>query len=257
MVASRVGVIGVGVIGSVVTQGLLASGYRTEIYDIDEAAVAVHVAHGARAAVSIADMGRVCEVVMICVVSEPQLRSVAGELLSAGWPVVVVHSTVGPQAVAELAGRVPEAIIIDAPVSDSRRAAQHRLFSFVGAPGRLLPPSAESALRSYCHGLEVVGEVGAGQVMKLVCNTISLVTASAVAEALNMCASYGVDREVAARVAANGSADSWVLANWNRLAPRAPIVRKDLSAATELGRRAGVDMPVTAAARDASEATFG
>jgi hypothetical protein len=66
-----------------------------------------------------------------------------------------------------------------------------------------------------------------------------------------------VDRELAARVAANGSADSWVLANWSKLAPRARIVRKDLLAATEPGHLAGVEMPVTAAARDASEATFG
>lgn len=257
MVASRVGVIGVGAIGSVVTRGLLADGYLPEVYDINEAAAAVHVAHGARAVGSIAELGRMCETVMVCVVTEAQVSSVISELLSDGRPTVVVHSTLGPQAVIDLSEGAPEAVIIDAPVSDDRRADQHRLFSFVGARNQFLPPSVESALNSYCHGFEVVGEVGAGQVMKLVCNVISLVTTSAVAEALKMCAAYGVDRDLAARVAMNGSANSWVLANWTKLAPRPHIVHKDLSAATEWGRRAGVDMPVTAAARDASEATFG
>jgi hypothetical protein len=54
-----------------------------------------------------------------------------------------------------------------------------------------------------------------------------------------------------------GSANSWVLANWTGLSPRASIVHKDLAAAVDTAANLGIAMPVAAAARDAAATLFG
>lgn len=256
----RVGVIGVGAIGGIVARGLVASGWPTDVYDIEAAAVERAVAGGAHAVTSLAELVERCSIIVICLVTGEQVHEVVRTMVDSGpaaAPTFVVHSTIGIDAVTSLPTVAGDALVIDAPVSSNRTDDLRPLFCFVGAPNAQIPADVGAVLESYCHGLEVMGEVGAGHLVKVVNNLISLLTLSAVGEALNLCVARDVDPMVVSRAALSGSANSWVLANWSEMAPRIAFVRKDLNVALEAGRAAGLEMPLTIAALEASGFLFG
>lgn len=256
----RVGVVGVGAIGGIVVRGLVADGWPTDVYDIDGAAIERAVAEGAHAVTSLAELAERCSIIAICLVTGEQVHEVVRTMVDSApsaAPTFVVHSTIGIDAVTSLSAVAQGAVVIDAPVSSNRTDDLRPLFCFVGALDERVPVDVTAMLKSYCRGFEVMGDVGAGHLVKVVNNLISLLTLSAVGEALNLCAARDVDPLAVSRVALSGSANSWVLANWSELAPRISFVRKDLNVALEAGRAAGLDMPLTVAALDASEFLFG
>jgi 3-hydroxyisobutyrate dehydrogenase len=178
--------------------------------------------------------------------------------------VVLIHSTVGRDACRAAAARLAErgARLLDVPVSGMRMAAEAgALTFFVGGPA--------SVLRSVRHGLEAmggavihVGDVGAGQVVKLANNLIAFATAGVVNEAVAVARAAGVDEQRLLEALGHGSARSWVVENWPFLrrewvasqpggaAAVQAIVAKDLGLAVAAADAFAVDAPLAALAAD-------
>ena len=261
------GFIGLGEMGEPMVSSLLAAGLEVVAFDLDRERLARSAARGAAMASSVAELARAAPVVSICVRDAADLEAVMdGGLAAAATPdtVVLIHSTVGRDACRAAAARLAErdAALLDAPVSGMRMAAETAALTFfVG--GR------ENVLRSVRRGLEAmgravihVGDVGAGQVVKIANNLVAFASAGVVNEAVSVARAAAVDEDRLLDALSHGSARSWVVDNWHFLrrewiasqpggaAAVEAIIEKDLSLALAAAEAVAVEAPLAALAAE-------
>jgi 3-hydroxyisobutyrate dehydrogenase-like beta-hydroxyacid dehydrogenase len=150
--------------------------------------------------------------------------------------------------------------VLDAPVSGMRMAAEAgALTFFVGGPDSVLP-FVRHGLGAMGEAVIHVGDVGAGQVVKIANNLIAFATAGVVDEAVTVARAAGVDERRLLQGLAHGSARSWIVDNWPFIrrewiasqpggaAAVRTIVQKDLELAVAAADALAVDAPMAALA---------
>lgn len=253
------GFIGLGVMGGPMCRNLARKLGRPVIaYDTRPERVAALAEHGVGAAGSVAEVAREAAVVFLSLPDGEAVEAVcAGEdglLAAMGRGGTLVDLGTSPVALArDLAARFAERGIAfaDAPVARTRAAAEAGTLSImVGASAETF---ARLAPLLACMGSEVTrcGEIGAGQVVKLLNNMVLFQTVAALAEALSIGRRAGVDGEILFATLAKGSADSFALRNHgmkSMLPGRFPgeafstgYALKDLRYALDLAEGAGID----------------
>lgn len=231
----RLGFVGLGVMGAPMARHLADAGYslccwarRPESIDVLEG-VAFEVAPDPR---SLAER---CDVVFSMVTADSDvLALVEGEKgLLAGARTGFVHvdmSTVSPGTARKAAAWYQErgADFVDAPVSGGAQGAQEASLAIM-VGGRADTLERVMPLLQ-CMGSRVVhvGESGAGQVAKACNQMIMVATIEAVAEALHLAKTAGVDVAKVRHALAGGSAGSRVL---EVMGPR--MVSRDFAAGVE------------------------
>jgi 3-hydroxyisobutyrate dehydrogenase-like beta-hydroxyacid dehydrogenase len=237
---------------------LLCHGLGVVAFDPDQGRVRLAASRGATAAASVAEVGAAARVVSVCVRDADQLDKVLQNgLLAAATPgmVVLIHSTVGPAACRLAAARLHEvgATVLDAPVSGMRMAAEAgTLTFFVGGPADALA-TVQGGLASMGRTVVHVGDVGAGQFVKIANNLVAFGTVGLLLEMSEAARAAGVAEERLIDALGHGSARSWVVENWGFLsrdwkhsqpggaaAVRA-IIEKDLALAARTAAELGVD----------------
>src|SRR5438034_412182 len=134
-----VGMVGAGRMGQPMIGHLARKGYEVRVYDIDAAKRAPVEKLGGRWEADAAALARSCEVILVCVGFDRELR----ELLSVTGPlrdvskgtVIAVLATVLPRTMVELAesARTRGVHVVDTPVCRGGKAADEgTLLSFVG-----------------------------------------------------------------------------------------------------------------------------
>jgi 3-hydroxyisobutyrate dehydrogenase-like beta-hydroxyacid dehydrogenase len=235
------------------------SGRPVLAFDTNPEPLARLAQHGVSAAHSIAGLTAACEGVLMCLPGEAQVREAAlapaGVLAHArSGQFLVDLSTAPPRLARELAARCAErgVAFADAPIARTREAAQSGTLSIMvgGAPetvARIRPWLA-------CMGSDVThcGEVGAGQVVKLLNNMVLCQNVIALAGALAVAKRAGVDEGLLLDTLSKGSADSFALRNHGKKAllpnvypERAFSVKymlKDLAYALELADGVGLNL---------------
>jgi 3-hydroxyisobutyrate dehydrogenase-like beta-hydroxyacid dehydrogenase len=259
---AAVGFVGVGRIGGPLARRVEQAGFPVTVVDRSPAASAAFQ----NVAPSAAAVAARSEIVVVAVADGTQLDdAVCGPagVLAGARPsaVVVVHSTVGPEAVRELAAACSArgVALLDAPVTGGESsAANGRLAAIVGGDGEALM-RARPVLEAYCHSIVPVGAVGAGQVVKLLNNLLSLANTVAVAQALALAAALGVPDGLVREVALVGSGASHALRTWDdrrSLFDAGPNERrllalKDLGLAMALAADVGIDLTMAESALEA------
>jgi 3-hydroxyisobutyrate dehydrogenase len=187
------------------------------------------VAEGAEAGSSPADVAAQCDVIVTCVSDTPDVEAVMlgeeGIIHGAKAGALVIDcSTISPQATRAIAAKLAEEEIhlVDAPVSGgSEGAAKGTLTIMVGGAEedfqRALP-----VLQAMGKTITHIGEVGSGQVVKLVNQVLVVGNCLAMCEALLLAQAGGVDLQKTFNAISQGAAGSWMFTN------RAPqIMRRD------------------------------
>ena len=138
----------------------------------------------------------------------------------------------------------------DAPVARTRAAAEAGTLSIMVGAAESIYARLEPLLRHMGADVTHCGDVGAGQIVKLMNNMVLFQTVSALAEALHIARRSGVDDQVLLETLAKGSADSFALRNhgMNALLPEifptlafsARYALKDNDYALALAAAAGV-----------------
>ena len=138
----------------------------------------------------------------------------------------------------------------DAPVARTRAAAEAGTLSIMVGAAESIYARLEPLLRHMGEDVTHCGDVGAGQIVKLMNNMVLFQTVSALAEALHIARRSGVDAQVLLETLAKGSADSVALRNhgMNALLPEifptsafsARYALKDNDYALALAAAAGV-----------------
>src|ERR1700757_3494984 len=135
--SDTVGIVGLGNMGGAIARSLLRGGTPVLAWDTSSAALGTLAADGAVAAASLADLAGRCQVIMIVVVTDAQVPKLTDEILTAAVPgtCLVVHSTVRPTTVIDLAGRAAGngVGVIDAGCGGGAELAeQGRLTLYIG-----------------------------------------------------------------------------------------------------------------------------
>jgi 3-hydroxyisobutyrate dehydrogenase-like beta-hydroxyacid dehydrogenase len=220
LTVKQVGMIGAGRMAQPMIGHLARKGFQVAAYDIDPAKRAPVEAKGGRWAASLAELARECEVILICVGYDRELRQILapdGGLkdLPAGR-VVAVLSTVHPETIVELARMAGQRGIhlVDSTVCRGGKAADEgTLLSFVGGADDVVA-ALKPVLSAYSTDIVHTGPVGTAQVAKAANNMIMWSCLIANHEALALAQRYGMDPEVLREALLMSSADNSVLRKW-------------------------------------------
>lgn len=227
--SARVGVVGLGIMGSGMADNLLAKGHEVGVYNRTAARMQRFVDAGATMYPSAAELAAASDVVLVCVSDTPDVEAVLfGEQgVAAGirtGSLLIDASTISPEATRAFAARLAEqgVAFVDAPVSGGSEGAAKGILSIMvgGAAGDV--ERARAVLESIGRTITHVGPVGAGQTCKLVNQVLVVVNMLAVSEALLLAEAGGLDLAKTIAAVEGGAAGSWMLSN------RGPqVVRRD------------------------------
>lgn len=265
---TTVGFIGLGTMGRGMARRLVSAGLPVRVFDVNAEAVKELVAAGATAGASLDDLGATCDVLMIAVVNDEQVRDVVGAPGKSGLlagarrgTVVLIHSTVSPDTCRELAtlAATRGIMVLDAPMTGNvHAAAAGQLSVMVGGELAGLE-AARPAMETFAARITHLGPVGAGQLGKIANNLAIAITLRAVREALQLAEAFGISSDAMLPLLQSGGADSWVARSWRTIGesaehyPGGPaglgrLTYKDVSLALGLARQAGIEIPTGAVA---------
>ncbi|WP_398491348.1 NAD(P)-dependent oxidoreductase [Variovorax sp.] len=259
MTQPTLGFIGLGVMGEPMCANLAAkSGARVLCHDLDAAPMRRLAERGAVPADSLCALAHEASVVFLCLASAQAAESVVEALAEAwqgseGGRTVVDMGTTSVLATRRMAERLAQAghRFVDAPVARMPAAA------IAGTLSIMAGGAAEdvSALMPHfrCMGSDIThcGGTGAGQVVKILHNTVLFEAVQALAEAMAVARAHGVDGAVLLDAIELGSADSRAARVQGReaLLPRhypegrfaTRYALKDVSLALELAQAVGLE----------------
>jgi 3-hydroxyisobutyrate dehydrogenase-like beta-hydroxyacid dehydrogenase len=183
----RIAVLGLGAMGSRIARRLLDAGHDVIVWN----RTAAKAADFPQAAATPAEATAAVDAAITMLANPAALRAVTQDIAP---PVLIEMSTVGPDAVRELAAALPHTQVIDAPVLGSRaEAEQGTLHIFVGATPEQYARWAP--LLAPLGTTHQVGPLGAGASAKLVANSTLVGTISMLAEAIRLADGLGLSRE--------------------------------------------------------------
>ncbi|MEZ2391644.1 NAD(P)-dependent oxidoreductase [bacterium RCC_150] len=214
-----------------------------------------------------------CQVVLTVLPDLPQLEALlhGPDGLLEGWkqgrienPILVVHGTVSPVAVAALAAdirRIHGVSLIDAPLSGGTIGAEEgRLSVMAGGPQHIVE-TLRPLFKLYSSTVAWFGDTGAGSIVKACNQIVVAATVTALSEAMALATATGLDLAKVQRILAGGLANSEVLrqkgARWiDRDFEGGGSARnqlKDLCFIAEIATDAGLELPVSSSVRGAFE----
>jgi 3-hydroxyisobutyrate dehydrogenase-like beta-hydroxyacid dehydrogenase len=252
-----IGFIGVGVMGEPICRNLVnKSGARVVAFDLAPEPLARLRDDGAEVATSVADVVERSEIVFTCLPSAKHLRSVfEGDGILSNIRAEQVVVDLGTSSVDQTrdfarALQAKDASWADAPIARTRQAAQDGTLSVMVGASPELYARLEPVMRCFATDITRCGDVGAGQVTKILNNMVLFETVNALAEAVAVAKRNGVDPALLLGTLSKGSADSFALrnhgikaivpGNFPERAFSTEYALKDLSYALELADHAGL-----------------
>jgi 3-hydroxyisobutyrate dehydrogenase len=249
----QIGFVGLGTMGGMVARDLLDSSHEVTLFDVSPVALAPFVELGATIAKSLHELAEASNVIGICVVDDDQVRDVImgpDGLLQAGLrpdTVVMVHSTVHPNTVRELATEV-EAVgshLIDACLS-AGPMSKTRI-------DRIVIVGGDPEIYRRCTDVLTVigtpnhvGELGAGATVKLLNNLLVVALIGASDDLLRAGEQIGIDRRLLEQILLSGSSTnnplSIMVRRRDRSAHRLQMLDKDARLAVEHLHANGVEL---------------
>jgi 3-hydroxyisobutyrate dehydrogenase len=201
---TKVGFIGLGSQGAPIARRIVDAGYPLVLWARRAEALAPFADTQAEHAASIAELAARVAHVGVCVVDDADVRQVCEQLLPAMRPGgrIAIHSTVHPDTVVALAKQAATRglALIDAPVSGGSPAAvAGKLTVMVGGDEAVIE-AARPVFSTFGSLIVRVGGVGAGQMMKLVNNSVMAANMAVAHHAFGAGAAFGLDRAALAEV---------------------------------------------------------
>jgi 3-hydroxyisobutyrate dehydrogenase-like beta-hydroxyacid dehydrogenase len=215
VVVQKLGFIGLGVMGEAMCLNLATrSGMPVLGYDLRPEPLQRLVQAGIVACSSIAQMTGECELVFICLASDKQVEAACfgsdGITQQHSHTKVIVDcGTTSVAFTREASARCREKGItwIDAPIARGREGARAGTLAFMVGAQRDVFDAVTPILSTMGTDIIFCGDAGHGQIVKILNNKVVLQQVHALAEALAIAESLGVDGEVLFAAFAKGSAD--------------------------------------------------
>ncbi len=258
----RVGVIGLGNMGSGIARNLIAAGFETVGFDLDGQRMREFVALGGVPAESAAEAGRDCEAAFVMVMNGEQAHSVilGGGLASVmrEGAVILLTATIQPHEARSIAGGLEGSgvLLVDTPVSGGFPGAQSGTLILMAAGSDAALSAARPAMEAVSKTIHVVGsEPGLGQTVKAVLQSLMGAVFGATCEAAALAAKAGIRGEALLEVvrgssagcgAAESALENIIERDFVGTGSHISTMHKDLCIALDLAR--SLDVPLFTAA---------
>lgn len=272
--ASPIAFIGAGNIGAPMAERLLERGRKLLVCDVSETTRERFAALGCEVTDSPGDCAG-CGTIIFMVANDDQLRSAATSLLARltaqSAPLVLVMSTVMPEAVTALAAQLSgrNARILDAPVSGGSVKARAGELSIMAGGEESTLDEARPLLDDLATSVFFCGPLGSGQTTKILNNLVGVTNLFLFSEAMRIAQSLNMDlgklvTVMEASSGRNAGTRDWqarqALFAWNSASPQASatvvrVTQKDLHNALELAHRSATATPILDAVVAAHDAT--
>ena len=216
MSKSRIGYIGVGLMGHGAAKNIVDKGYPLTIMGHrNRAPVEDLVKRGAKEAKSAAEVARASDILFLCLPSSVEVEATVygsgGVLEGAHAGLIVVDSTTAdPNSTRRIGADLERkgARMLDAPLGRSPKEAEEgRLSTYVGGEPKTVK-AVRAVMECYADTIVEVGALGMGHTMKLINNFISIGNCAVIAEATATAAKLGVDMRKFCEVIQAGGANS-------------------------------------------------
>ena len=258
----RVAFLGLGVMGSPMAGHLAAAEHAVTVYNRSPARAAQWVAeHSHASAATPREASAGADIVFACVGNDDDLRAVVlgehGAFAGMKPGAVFVDHTTASAAVARELGAVAVSKglqFVDAPVSGGNLGAINGALTVMCGGDAAAFASIRPVALAFAKAVTLLGDVGAGQLAKMV-NQIAIAgLVQGLAEAIAFGDKAGLDMKAVLGVIGQGAAQSWQMDN------RGPTMvddqfdfgfavdwmRKDLGLVLDEAKRNGARLPVTA-----------
>lgn len=260
---AKVAFVGLGTMGYPMAGHLVRAGHQVAVFNRTLASAERWLAQYPQGSIHAtpAEAAAQAEVVMLCVGNDDDVLSVTtaqhGVLGSMGPGSLLVDHTTASR---ELAQRLGEAAakqgvgFVDAPVSGGQAGAENGQLT-VMCGGRAVDfAKADVIFASYAKTTSLLGDVGSGQLAKMVNQICIAGVLQGLSEALNFAQRAQLDVEPLVDVLAGGAAQSWQMVNRASTMAKDEFdfgfavdwMRKDLGIALAQAGELGASLPVTA-----------
>ena len=256
---TRVGLIGLGLMGMALAERLRGGDFDVWGYDIDAGRNDLFAESGGRTASSAVGVVSACGRILLSLpdsdVVETMLADV-GPSLAAGQ-IVINTSTGEPERAAAMGGRLAERGVcyLDATISgSSRQVREAQAVVLAGGPAAAFD-QCQDLFRLFARRWFHLGPCGSGSQMKLVSNLVLGVNRAALAEGLWLGKAFGLDPETVLTVLRESMAYSRIMDTKGEkmirgdFEPQARLSQhhKDVRLMLQAAARAGTDLPLTRA----------
>ncbi len=245
-----VGVIGLGKMGGQLARHLAASGFETRGYDVRAEAMTAAEADGAAATGSPAELAAASDLVIVGVGFDSELEAALfgnDGVMTSPRPgsVLAVASTVAPATMLKIAERIggSDVAVLDIPMARGEQAAIDGNLLIFGGGDREVFDRCRPAFSTFSDAIHYLGPVGAGQVGKLVNNSILWACISANEEGFTLAEKLGVEAGPLREALLQSSASNWALDTQAVERPM-PWAEKDMTIVLKEADAARVALPL-------------
>jgi 3-hydroxyisobutyrate dehydrogenase len=215
-----IGLIGAGDMGAAIATSILRH-LPLVAFDVRPEPVQELVGKGATAAGSLAALADQCDIAILVVVNDAQVKTVVGELFRHKGRLrsIVVSATILPKTMVELKEEADRLglDLIDAPVSGGAEKASRGTITILIGGDEDAVKRAWPLFESFGGNIFHLGPIGAGSAGKLVNNLLSMGGNILILEAMQLAGCYGISEDRVTEFVSVSAGGSRGLNTWGRV----------------------------------------
>jgi 3-hydroxyisobutyrate dehydrogenase-like beta-hydroxyacid dehydrogenase len=262
MSSTKAAFIGLGNMGYPMAGYLAKADFDVTVYNRTKAKADAWVGeYGGASADTPAAAAMGADIILSCVGNDNDLRAIMfgddGVLAGAGKGAVIIdHTTASAIAAREIAKAAADKGVgfLDAPVSGGQEGAQNGALTVMVGGSDADFAHGEAAMQSFAKAVTHMGDVGCGQLTKMVNQIACACSIQALAEGMSFAVKSGLDPHQVVDVISKGAAQSWQMENRGKTMVDGKFdfgfacdwMRKDLDICLDEARANGAQIPLTA-----------
>ena len=256
---TNIGFIGLGIMGGPMASHLNDNGYNLSVFNRSKEKSEKWITQNTKAKVcfSIKDIATDCDIIILCVGNDNDVRQIVDETKNLIRPgtVVIDHTTTSAELAKEMNNILVKqgSYFLDAPVSGGEAGAQQGALSVMVGGDEKIYMSIKEVLDSYSKFSKFMGPSGYGQLTKMVNQICIAGLIQSLAEGLHFAKKSNLDIKDVIDVISKGAAQSWQMENrWKSMIEdeyehgfAVDLMRKDLDIVLEHANTIDADLEIT------------
>ena len=256
---TNIGFVGLGIMGGPMASHLSNNGYNLSVFNRSKEKSEKWLTKNTKAKVcfSIKDVATDCDIIILCVGNDNDVREIVNEiktLIRPGTP-VIDHTTTSAELAKEMNKILAEqgSYFLDAPVSGGEAGAQKGALSIMVGGDEKVYMSIKEVLDSYSKFSKFMGPSGFGQLTKMVNQICIAGLIQSLAEGLHFAKKSNLEVKDVIEVISKGAAQSWQMENrWKSMIDdeyehgfAVDLMRKDLDIVLEHANTIDANLEIT------------
>ena len=256
---TNIGFIGLGIMGGPMASHLNDKGYNLSVFNRSKEKSEKWITQNTKAKVcfSTKDIATECDIIILCVGNDNDVRQIVDETKNLIRPgtVVIDHTTTSAELAKEMNNILVKqgSFFLDAPVSGGEAGAQQGALSVMVGGDEKIYMSIKEVLDSYSKFSKFMGPSGYGQLTKMVNQICIAGLIQSLAEGLHFAKKSNLDIKDVIDVISKGAAQSWQMENrWKSMIEdeyehgfAVDLMRKDLDIVLEHANTIDANLEIT------------